>query len=90
LVRALKIFGDETNAADYESWLSPVININALVPASGNTTVPEPQPEINATFPIGSLPSNETTTPLPISNVTTPAPINNGTVPVNSTSVALP
>lgn len=84
LVRALKIFGDENDAADYESWLSPVININALLPPSGNTTLPEPQPEINATLPIISLPSNETTSFLP-SSVTAPAPVSD-----NSTSTTLP
>lgn len=29
LVRALKVTGDSTNEADYESWLSPIIGINA-------------------------------------------------------------
>lgn len=95
LVRALKIFGDDTKVADYESWLSPVITINAAVAPSGNTTVPDPQPEINASLPIETLPSNATSTPLPISNATSTAlPMSNLTTSEpnasNSTSVALP
>jgi hypothetical protein len=29
LLRALKVTGDPTNEADYESWLSPVIGVAA-------------------------------------------------------------
>lgn len=29
LLRALRVTGDPTNEADYESWLSPIINVKA-------------------------------------------------------------
>ncbi|KAK0476786.1 pyrolysin [Armillaria novae-zelandiae] len=32
LMKALKVAGDPSNGADYESWLSPIIGINALNP----------------------------------------------------------
>ena len=88
LLRALKIFGDESKADDYESWLSPVITVNALVPAGDPSTTPiEPGPDV------GSFNSTPASLPLPSSNETLSAPpviISNGTAAAAANSTSLP
>jgi hypothetical protein len=85
LLRALKIFGDETDADSYESWLSPVINIASVVPPSGMTNSTVLEPSVNVTLSSNSTAS--TTVPAAL-NETNMAPLINGTA--NSTSSALP
>lgn len=56
LLRALKVFGAETDAADYESWLSPTIIFgNEMAPVVGNST--EPEPGFNTTLTANSTAS---------------------------------
>lgn len=84
LVRALKIFGDETKPADYESWLSPTFGVNAAgVEPVGNTTLPDPA--INTTVVVSTGASNTTSSALPAYS-SAAAVIGNGTESTNSTS----
>lgn len=97
LVRALKIFGDETKESDYESWLSPTIGVNGAASPSGNSTVPEIPSNTtittNTTLPSSSV-ANTTSTSISASASASASAVVNVTSTFvgssNSTSSTLP